>query len=93
VPAEQGLARVARGLQTVKQGALTRPDKNDEAMGDEGTMDAMKVTGVLIAVVLAGCVVKAAPEGALAWIDVALVGLLYVVRQRRLNVEVLRHVR
>ena len=57
------------------------------------TMDAMKVTGVLVAVVLAGLVGKAAPDGALAWIEVALVGLLYVVRQRRMNIEVLRHVR
>ena len=56
-------------------------------------MDAMKVTGVLIAVVLAGLAVKAAPDGALAWIEVALVGLLYVVRQRRVNDEVLRNVR
>ena len=46
-------------------------------------MDAKKITGMLIAVVLAVPIITTAPSGALALIEVGLVGLLYVVRRRR----------
>ena len=48
-------------------------------------MDAKKLTGMLIAVVLAVPIIATAPSGTLALIDVGLLGLLYVVRRRRLT--------
>jgi hypothetical protein len=48
-------------------------------------MDAKKLSGVLIAFVLAVSIIATAPPAALAWLDIALIGALYVVRRRRLN--------
>ena len=48
-------------------------------------MDAKKLTGMLIAVVLAVAIIATVPSGTLALIDVGLVGLLYVIRRRRLT--------
>ena len=48
-------------------------------------MDAKKLTGMLIAVVLAVPIIATAPSGTLALIDVGLIGLLYVIRRRRLT--------
>ena len=57
------------------------PNKND--WGIEDNMDAKKLTGVLIAFVLAISIIATAPSGVLALIDVALIGALYVIRRRR----------
>ena len=48
-------------------------------------MDAKKLTGVLMAMVLAAPIIATAPPAALALIDVALIGALYVIRRRRLT--------
>ena len=54
-------------------------------------MDAKKLTGVLIAVVLAVLIIATARPGTLAWVDVGLIGLLYVVRRRRSGLEASRY--
>jgi hypothetical protein len=46
-------------------------------------MDAKKLSGVLIACALAVSIIAAAPPAALAMLDVALIGALYVIRRRR----------
>ena len=46
-------------------------------------MDAKKLTGVMIAVVLAVPIIATARPGTLALVDIGLIGLLYVVRRRR----------
>jgi hypothetical protein len=48
-------------------------------------MDAKKLSGALIAVVLTVPIIATAPPSALALLDVALIGALYVVRRRRRN--------
>jgi hypothetical protein len=48
-------------------------------------MDAKKLSGVLLAFVLAVSIITTAPPAVLALLDVALIGALYVVRRRRLN--------
>ena len=53
-------------------------------------MDTKSFTGVLIAVVFAALIIATTHAGTLAWIDVALVGLFYAVRRRRLSTEALR---
>ncbi len=47
-------------------------------------MDAKKLTGMMVAVLIAVPIVAAASPEILAWIEIGLVGLLYVVRRRRL---------
>ena len=54
-------------------------------------MDAKKVVGTLVSGVLAVLVVATAPAEALAWIEVGLVGSLYVVRRRRMNGRAMRY--
>jgi hypothetical protein len=48
-------------------------------------MDAKKLSGVLIAAVLAVPIIASAPPAVLALLDVALLGALYVIRRRRLT--------
>jgi hypothetical protein len=59
-------------------------------MGDEGIMEAKNFGGVLIAGVVVMLGIAAAAGSPLAWVDVALVGLLYFVRRRRLGTETVR---
>jgi hypothetical protein len=60
--------------------------REDEELGDlKGNMDAKKLTGMLIVVVLAVPIIATAPSGTLALIDAGLIGLLYVIRRRRLT--------
>jgi hypothetical protein len=54
-------------------------------------MDVKKVTAVLIAVVLAVLIIATAPPGTLALVDVGLIGLLYIVRRRRVVVKASRY--
>jgi hypothetical protein len=60
------------------------PNKND--WGIQENMDAKKLTGVMIAFVLAASIIATAPPGVLALTDVALIGALYVIRRRRAGV-------
>lgn len=53
-------------------------------------MDAMKLTGMVVAVVLTVPVVANAEPGTLALIEMGLVGALYVLRRRRLALDGLR---
>ena len=46
-------------------------------------MDVKKLAGLLLTVTIAVPVITAAPPGALALMDVALIALLYVIRCRR----------
>jgi hypothetical protein len=46
-------------------------------------MDAKKLSGVLLAFVLAVSIIATAPPAMLALIDVALIGALYAIRRRR----------
>ena len=46
-------------------------------------MDAKKLTGVLIACLLAVLIIATAPPSVLALIDVALIAALYIIRRRR----------
>jgi hypothetical protein len=48
-------------------------------------MEAKKLSGVLIAVVLAVPIIANAPPAALALLDVALICALYVIRRRRVT--------
>ena len=50
----------------------------------EGTMDAKKLGGLMIALVVIVPIIATAPPGTLAWLECGLVGLLYVMRRRRL---------
>jgi hypothetical protein len=56
-------------------------------------MDTKSFAGVLIVVGLAALIIATAQAGTLAWIDVALVGLLYGIRRRRITVEAMRYSR
>jgi len=49
-------------------------------------MDAKKLTGVMLAFLLAISIIATAPPGLLALIDVALIGALYVIRRRRVSI-------
>jgi hypothetical protein len=53
-------------------------------------MEAKNFGGVLIAAVIAVLGIAAASGSTLAWVDVALFGLLYFVRRRRLDVTTVR---
>ncbi len=53
-------------------------------------MDAKKITGILMAAALTAMVAAVAPARTLALMEVALVGLFYVVRRRRTSFEALR---
>jgi hypothetical protein len=46
-------------------------------------MDAKKLMGMLVAVALVVPLIANAQTGTLAWIDVGLIGALYVIRRRR----------
>ena len=50
-------------------------------------MDAKKLTGVLIAAVLTASIAATAEPGTLAFIELGLIGALYVLRRRRLTVK------
>ena len=47
-------------------------------------MDVMKLAGLTMASVVVVPIIATAPPGTLAWLECALVGLLYVMRRRRL---------
>ena len=47
-------------------------------------MDAKKLGGLMIALVVIVPIIATAPPGTLAWLECGLVGLLYVMRRRRL---------
>lgn len=47
-------------------------------------MDVKKLAGLLMAFVLAVPIISTAPPGTLALVDFGLIGLLYVIRRRRL---------
>jgi len=47
-------------------------------------MDVKRLAGLLIAFVLAVPFIATAPPGTLALVDIGLIGLLFVVRRRRL---------
>ena len=53
-------------------------------------MDAKKLTGTVIAVVLTVPVSASAEPGTLALIEIGLIGMLYVLRRRRLALGGLR---
>ncbi len=59
-------------------------------MGRE-IMDAKKIGGVLIAMVLLVAIAGTANPETLAWMDVGLIGLFYVVRRRRISAAALRY--
>jgi hypothetical protein len=74
---------VARTLQTTEIQARTlRAENNEERL--KGTMDVKKFAGLLLALVLAVPFIATAPQGTLALVDIGLIGLLFVVRRRRL---------
>ena len=54
-------------------------------------MDAKTITGVMMAAALTALVATLAPAGTLALMEVALVGLFYVVRRRRMSFEAHRY--
>lgn len=54
-------------------------------------MDAKKIGGVLIAMVLLVAIAGTANPETLAWMDVGLIGLFYVVRRRRISAAALRY--
>jgi hypothetical protein len=56
-------------------------------MGAEGIMGAKNFSGVLIALGVATLGAAAAAGNTLAWVEVALIGLLFFVRRRRLSTE------
>jgi MYXO-CTERM domain-containing protein len=49
----------------------------------EGNMDAKKLTGMLVAVLIVVPILATAPPSTLALVEVALVGLLFGIRRRR----------
>ena len=53
-------------------------------------MDAKKLTGVLVATVLTVSIATTAEAGTLALIEIGLVGLLFVLRRRRLTMTTSR---
>lgn len=53
-------------------------------------MDAKKLTGGLVAVALTAPIIATAQPGTLALIEIGLIGLLYVLRRRRLALEAFR---
>jgi len=54
-------------------------------LGMEGNMDAKKITGMLVAVLIAVPLIATAPPGTLALLDVALIGLLFGIRRQRVS--------
>jgi hypothetical protein len=50
-------------------------------------MDAMKLTGMVVAVVLTVPIAAIAETGTLALIEIGLVGALYMLRRRRLAMD------
>jgi len=48
-------------------------------------MDAKKITGMLVAVLIAVPLIATAPPGTLALLDVALIGLLFGIRRQRVS--------
>ena len=46
-------------------------------------MDAKKLAGILIAFLIAAPIVATANPGTLGVVDIALIGLLYIIRRRR----------
>jgi hypothetical protein len=67
----------------MKTGHTDVARKKDEMMGRKGIMDAKKLTGLLIAVVIVVPIVAHAGPGTLGLIDVGLIGLLYCIRRQR----------
>ena len=67
-----------------------RGPQKSKTMGDEGNVDAKKLTGVLVAAVLTVTIAATAEQDTLALIDIGLVGLLYILRRRRLTLKTSR---
>lgn len=59
-------------------------------MGSKGIMDAKKLAGLLVAVVLVVPMLAHAGPGTLGLIDVGLIGLLYCIRRRRATYRPMR---
>ncbi len=79
---EQGLGSLARSLHPPHPAAPEWPLEK-QTMGDEGNMDAKKLTGALLALALTASIVATAEAETLAMIEIGLVGMLYVLRRRR----------
>jgi hypothetical protein len=80
----------ARGanIATATPGAHGAPDEKTKTMRSlKGNMDAMKLTGIVVAVVLTVPIVANAEPGTLALIEIGLVGVLYMLRRRRLSLD------
>jgi hypothetical protein len=75
----------------MKTGPACAGLRKTKTKGRKGNMDAKKLTAMLIGVLLAVPVLTAASQGTLAVIDVALIGLLYIVRRRRTVMETARY--
>jgi F0F1-type ATP synthase assembly protein I len=70
-------------LHPANQGTRTRPAKKDERREMKVNMDAKKVSGVLVAVVIGVPVIAMASAETLALIEAGLIGLLFGIRRRR----------